>query len=76
MNQNISSRDDYEEHYTLSTTEPEKYWAQIAKSYDWKKEPQKIIQGDFNDLECFGCKINLIARIDWLLPAELIFFWH
>ncbi|MBC97796.1 MAG: acetate--CoA ligase [Halobacteriovoraceae bacterium] len=51
MNQNISSRDDYEEHYTLSTTEPEKYWAQIAKSYDWKKEPQKIIQGDFNDLE-------------------------
>ena len=51
MNQNISSRDDYEEHYTLSTTEPEKYWAQIAKNYDWKKEPQKIIQGDFNDLE-------------------------
>ena len=43
----IISETDYKNIYNRSTTNSDDYWLEVAKTYDWHKEPTKALSGDF-----------------------------
>ncbi len=58
----ISSPEEYQEQYALSTQEPEKFWAQIAANYQWQKLWDKTVEWEFDtpDVKWFtNAKLNI-----------------
>ncbi len=47
----ISSFDQYHQVYKNSVEDPEKFWGDLSKEFKWHKEPENILQWDFNKPE-------------------------
>ncbi|MBY0316758.1 MAG: acetate--CoA ligase [Bdellovibrionales bacterium] len=56
---NIRSQKQYEEAYSLSLSDPDTYWSQVAKEFTWVKPHQKVLTGQFGD------------RVEWFSGGEL-----
>jgi acetyl-CoA synthetase len=58
----IRSFDDYLEKYKNSIEQPEKFWAEIAESFTWKKKWDKVLDWNFKEprVRWFGgAKLNI-----------------
>jgi acetyl-CoA synthetase len=58
----IQSQSDYQEVYQESVNQPEKFWAEIAEDFVWKKKWDKVLDWDFNKPEVkwfVGGKLNI-----------------
>lgn len=45
----IKTATDYKKAHTDSLNDQNNYWKEIAKNYQWKKTPTKVLSGDFNN---------------------------
>ncbi|MBS1487928.1 MAG: acetate--CoA ligase [Bacteroidetes bacterium] len=65
---------EYHDIYRESITHPEKFWAEIADSFRWKKKWDKVLEWDFNKPEVkwfTGGKLNITENcIDRHLPDK------
>ncbi|MEM6804975.1 MAG: acetate--CoA ligase [Bacteroidota bacterium] len=62
MTTKIKSFSDYQEVYKRSIENPEKFWAEQASSFSWKKKWEKVLEWDFKspDVKWFiGGKLNI-----------------
>ncbi len=62
MNLKISSFENYREVYDYSVAEPEKFWAEIADSFYWRKKWDNVLRWNFSDpdVKWFeGAKLNI-----------------
>ncbi|MGX5689858.1 acetate--CoA ligase [Arcticibacter tournemirensis] len=62
MNLKISSFENYREVYDYSVAEPEKFWAEIADSFYWRKKWDTVLRWNFSDpdVKWFeGAKLNI-----------------
>ena len=62
MTNRIESFEDYEKEYQQSIAEPEKFWADKAKNFTWRKEWDKVLEWNFEEpkVEWFkGAKLNI-----------------
>ncbi|RXF67284.1 acetate--CoA ligase [Arcticibacter tournemirensis] len=62
MNLKISSFENYREVYDYSVAEPEKFWAEIADSFYWRKKWDIVLRWNFSDpdVKWFeGAKLNI-----------------
>ena len=58
----ITSFEQYEMVYRVSVTQPEDYWASVAKHFQWRKPADKILNWNFKEpkVEWFkGAKLNI-----------------
>ncbi len=58
----IQSRQDYQQQYDNSTSDPEKFWGEVAQDFVWKKKWDKVLEWDFNKPEVkwfIGAKLNI-----------------
>ena len=56
----ITSFDDYKETYQQSVENPEKFWAQVAETFTWKKKWDHLLQWNFTD-----------PSVQWFQGAQL-----
>jgi acetyl-CoA synthetase len=47
----INSLEEYRKEYLKSVESPEEFWSEIAKTFLWKKDWERVVDWDFNDLE-------------------------
>ncbi|MBN20560.1 MAG: acetate--CoA ligase [Bdellovibrionaceae bacterium] len=47
----IKSYEEYQNAYKKSLSEPEEFWGEIAKSFQWKKEFDSVQSGDFKKVD-------------------------
>ncbi|MGB0165905.1 MAG: acetate--CoA ligase, partial [Luteibaculum sp.] len=62
MSLRIKSFQDYEKAYKKSIEDPKQFWDEIAKSFHWKEDYQKVLEWDFKkpDVKWFlGGKLNI-----------------
>lgn len=62
MNLQIKSFDEYKSTYNYSVTEPEKFWAEIAENFLWKKKWDQVLDWNFTEpkIKWFsGAKLNI-----------------
>ncbi|WP_374165402.1 acetate--CoA ligase [Arcticibacter sp. MXS-1] len=62
MNLKVSSFDEYKEVYNYSVAEPEKFWADIAENFYWRKKWDSVLRWDFRSPEIRwfeGAKLNI-----------------
>src|SRR5437870_13528291 len=45
----ITSFEEYQDAYQRSVDEPEKFWAEIAESFLWRKKWDKVLEWNFKD---------------------------
>lgn len=58
----IQSQSDYQEVYQESVNHPEKFWANVAEDFVWRKKWDKVLEWDFNKPEIkwfVGGKLNI-----------------
>jgi acetyl-CoA synthetase len=58
----IQSQSDYQEVYQESVNHPEKFWADVAEDFVWRKKWDKVLEWDFNKPEVkwfVGGKLNI-----------------
>ncbi|MDB2447301.1 acetate--CoA ligase [bacterium] len=58
----ITSKPDYISKYSLSISDPDKYWGDVASSFTWDKEWSQVRSGTFSEqnIEWFpGSKLNI-----------------
>ncbi len=58
----IQSQSDYQEVYQESVNHPEKFWANVAEDFVWRKKWDKVLEWDFNKPEVkwfVGGKLNI-----------------
>jgi len=58
----IKSLEEYYETYNKSITEPEKFWAEVAENFYWRKKWDKVLEWNFKEpkIEWFkGGKLNI-----------------
>lgn len=58
----ISSFSEYEKTYKRSIEEPEKFWAEVAENFNWRKKWDKVLEWDFSkpEVKWFeGAKLNI-----------------
>lgn len=58
----INSYEDYQREYANSISDPEKFWAEKAAGFQWKKKWEKMLEWDFNkpNIRWFiGGKLNI-----------------
>jgi acetyl-CoA synthetase len=58
----ITSFEQYEMAYRVSVTQPEEFWASVAKHFQWRKPADKILEWNFKEpkVEWFkGAKLNI-----------------
>lgn len=60
MNYRIQSFEDYQEAYQQSVNDPEKFWAEIASQFSWKKPWDTVCAWDFEKPD-----------VQWFLGGEL-----
>ncbi len=69
-----SSQSEYLQAYAKSVKEPEKFWADIAEDFTWRKKWNKVLEWDFHKPEVkwfIGGKLNITENcIDRHLPAK------
>ncbi|MBI1768787.1 MAG: acetate--CoA ligase [Bacteroidetes bacterium] len=69
-----SNQSEYLESYTNSITNPEKFWADTAEDFTWRKKWNKVLEWDFHKPEVkwfIGGKMNITENcIDRHLPAR------
>jgi len=56
----IRTFDEYKSVYAKSVEDPEEFWAEIAKNFDWHQKWDKVLEWDFSKPE-----------IKWFLNAKL-----
>ncbi len=56
----IKSLDQYHEVYQKSVTEPEKFWAEIAENFEWRKKWDSVLQWNFEE-----------PNVKWFLGGKL-----
>ena len=56
----IKTKEEYAEAYKKSVEEPEKFWAEIAGNFQWKKKWDKVLEWDFRK-----------PKISWFLGGKL-----
>ena len=64
--QRITSLSDYLNKYEQSVKDPEKFWAEIADTFIWKKKWDKVLDWDFDsvDIKWFkNAKLNITENI-------------
>ena len=64
--QRITSLFDYFKKYEQSVKDPEKFWAEIADTFIWKKKWDKVLDWDFDsvDIKWFeNAKLNITENI-------------
>ncbi len=64
--QRITSLSDYFKKYEQSVKDPEKFWAEIANTFIWKKKWDKVLDWDFDsvDIKWFkNAKLNITENI-------------
>ncbi|MEQ1585153.1 MAG: acetate--CoA ligase [Cyclobacteriaceae bacterium] len=70
----ISSQSDYQQVYQESVQQPEKFWANIAEDFVWRKKWDTVLEWDFNKPEVkwfVGGKLNITENcIDRHLPHK------
>ncbi len=78
-----SSQSEYLQAYAKSVKEPEKFWADIAEDFTWRKKWNKVLEWDFYkpDVKWFiGGKMNITENcIDRHLPEranQTAFLWE
>ena len=78
-----SSQSEYLQAYAKSVKEPEKFWADIAEDFTWRKKWNKVLEWDFHkpDVKWFiGGKMNITENcIDRHLPEranQTAFLWE
>jgi len=68
----ISNQSDYQQVYQESVQQPEKFWAQVADDFVWRKKWDTVLEWDFNKPEVkwfLGGKLNITENcIDRHLP--------
>ncbi len=68
-----SNQSEYLELYKNSVTDPEKFWADVAEDFTWRKKWSKVLEWDFHKPEVkwfMGGKMNITENcIDRHLPA-------
>ena len=47
----IRSFSDYQEQYEKSVSDPEKFWAEVAEEFVWRKKWNKVLSFDFHKPE-------------------------
>lgn len=66
MNLRIQSFSEYQEKYKSSVENPERFWSEIASSFNWKKEWSNTLEWNFDDLgiKWFdGGKLNITENL-------------
>ncbi len=70
----ISSQSDYQQVYQESVKQPEKFWANVAEDFIWRKKWDTVLEWDFNKPEVkwfVGAKLNITENcIDRHLPHK------
>ncbi len=68
------SQTEYLEAYNASVSNPEKFWAEVAEDFTWRKKWNKVLEWDFHKPEVkwfIGGKLNITENcIDRHLPAR------
>jgi len=62
MNLKINSFEEYKRTYDYSVAEPEKFWAEIAENFQWRRKWDKVLDWNFidPDIKWFqGAKLNI-----------------
>jgi len=62
MNLQIKSFEEYQKVYNYSVKEPEKFWAEIAENFLWRKKWDKVLEWNFKEpkIKWFsGAKLNI-----------------
>lgn len=57
-----STFEEYKKIYTESINAPEKFWTQIAETFEWKKKWSKVLEWDFNNYKTkwfSGAELNI-----------------
>jgi acetyl-CoA synthetase len=79
----ITTFEDYQKEYDLSVNHPEQFWDQIAQTFEWIKNPSKIVDWNFKDLDVkwfedgeTNITINCIDRHVKADPEKIAFFWE
>lgn len=69
-----NSQSEYLEVYRNSVEDPEKFWAEVAEDFTWRKKWDKVLEWDFHKPEVkwfVGGKLNITENcIDRHLPAK------
>ncbi|MBL7870075.1 MAG: acetate--CoA ligase [Cyclobacteriaceae bacterium] len=58
----ITSQSDYQQVYNESVEQPEKFWAEVAEDFVWRKKWDKVLEWDFHKPEVkwfVGGKLNI-----------------
>lgn len=70
----ILSQSDYQQVYQESVKQPEKFWANVAEDFVWRKKWDTVLEWDFNKPEVkwfVGAKLNITENcIDRHLPHK------
>ncbi|WP_423149013.1 acetate--CoA ligase [Rubrolithibacter danxiaensis] len=62
MNLQVTSFEEYKRAYDFSVAEPEKFWSEIAETFNWRKKWDKVLDWNFKepDIKWFsGAKLNI-----------------
>ncbi|MVN22128.1 acetate--CoA ligase [Mucilaginibacter arboris] len=60
MNLQVKSFEEYQDVYNYSLSEPEKFWAEIAENFLWRKKWDQVLEWNFKE-----------PQIKWFLGAKL-----
>ena len=66
--QRIKSLSEYFNQYEKSQKDPERFWSEIAESFNWIKPWSKVLESDF---EKVNVKWFLDAKLKWFIDAKL-----
>lgn len=61
----IRTKDQYFEAWKMAYEKPQDFWGDVAGAYDWMKPWNKVVSGDFNDLDIKwfdGASLNITAN--------------
>ena len=64
--QRIKTLSEYFKKYELSENDPEKFWSEIAESFNWKSKWDEVLEWDFEkvDIKWFkNAKLNITENI-------------
>ncbi len=62
----IKSFEEYQEKYTLSVSNPDQFWGEIAENFKWQKKWDKVLEWNFSEpkIEWFkGAKLNITENL-------------
>ncbi len=79
----IESKEQYQEFYNESLSDPTSYWSERAETFEWFKKWDKITSGDFHDLNMkwfegaqTNITINALDRHAKATPDKVAIYWE